>query len=250
MSEERQVQGFDEFVMSPPIAGGFRMEVKAIDPLKRTVTHKISDDTLDSDGDVIDPMGMELAGFRKNPVVFADHQYDLLSVIGNALNVEQTKDGVFATTKFNEVGLGAAAFQLVEAEIVKAWSVGFRGTKGHPIAAGIDAECPVCLQHKKANTDSPFGLGRHFVGTELREYSLVSIGANPNALNDARSAGIDEVAIKTFFGPEAAVVPAVKNDELKGAAAESTPPAGLYDALLMETRKARIRAAILRSKPQ
>jgi HK97 family phage prohead protease len=121
----------------------------------------------------VEPSGAEVANFMRNPVVLADHDYTIGSVIGKATRLSIDGDGIHATTKFHDKGLGQEAFDLVEAGMVRAWSVGFK-----PIETDS-------VKDKHGVTR-----GFHFKKWELLEYSLVAIPANPDAVMEAVKRGL------------------------------------------------------------
>lgn len=163
-------------------------EVKALDSEKRQLTHLISNATKDRDGDVVEPLGWDWKHYAKNPIVLVDHDYSAMSIIGRSVAREKSDQGLYSTTQFAEKGLGAEAWNLVEAKLANAWSVGFVGTKSHFMKDGADDECPVCQAHA-GKTQSMFP-PRHFVKQSLMEYSLVAIPSNPDAVARAIREGV------------------------------------------------------------
>lgn len=159
-----------------------------VDKDSREVHHKISDSTMDRMNDVVETDGWLLDNFKQNPVVLADHRYSVGSIIGTASDVVSRRSGLFATTKFDEEGLGAAAFGLVQRGLAKAWSVGFRSKDVHSINQGLKMKCRRCKQMKqqiigeKDEDEVGFFWGHHFTKQELVEYSLVAVPANPSAV--------------------------------------------------------------------
>jgi phage head maturation protease len=186
----------------------FIPEVVKADPDSRRVTHKISDDSLDRMNDAIEPLGWETEAYQRNPVVLADHNYQIGSIIGKSVALKATKAGLFATTEFGEDGLGPQAFALVQSGLAKAWSVGFKSIDSHTVMQGVKAKCPRCKKTReqiigeKDPDESGFVFGRHFVKQELLEYSLVAIPANPNAVSAAIQKGVvDPDSALTLFRP-------------------------------------------------
>ncbi len=158
-------------------------DIKHIDKAHREVTHLISTSSIDRAGDIVEPSGANVANFMRNPVVLADHFYSIENIIGRATSVTIDKDGLTATTQFHKKGLGAEAFDLVEAGFARAWSIGFRPTEQES------------LKDEKGNFK-----GFRFTEWELLEYSLVAIPANPDAVSNAIQRGIvSEQNIKYFF---------------------------------------------------
>jgi hypothetical protein len=149
----------------------------------RRVTHVISTAALDRGNRIVEPAGWKLAKFKDNPVVLADHDYAIERIIGRAYDTKIEGDALISTTEFAGEGLGNVAFRLVQAGIVKAWSVGWIGLKAHRFGE-VDG-CAVCQAAVKK-----VDYGRHFVQQELLEYSLVAVPANPDAVMGLSTAGL------------------------------------------------------------
>jgi len=149
----------------------------------RQVRHVISTSTMDRSNRIVEVTGWKLANFRDNPIVFADHDYELEKVIGKAIDAKIEGDLLVSTTEFGTEGLANVAFRLVQAGLVRAWSVGWRGLKAHYI--GEMEDCETCNAAKKR-----VKYGAHFVSQELLEYSLVTIPANPDAVMGLQTAGL------------------------------------------------------------
>lgn len=179
--------------------------VKRVNLDERTVEHVISTPTLDRGQDVVDVAGWELDEYMRNPIVLANHNRDLESVIGRSKTVDKRAKALTAVTEFHDVGLGAMAFDLVRTGMVKAWSVGFRGNESHGIRQGAKDKCPTCVKAVKAilagrDPEDIWIHGRHFTKQTLFEYSLVAIPANPDAVVEAIAKGfVTEESSRVFF---------------------------------------------------
>jgi HK97 family phage prohead protease len=128
-----------------------------------------SDGSIDRDGDIIDPAGLDTANYERNPVVLYAHDYRS-DPIGKTLSIK--KDGqrvLFSPQLAVDISPRAKMyFEMVKAGILNAFSIGFI---------------------PKAWTDrqNPDGsITRIFTQTELLEISLVPVPANANALVLAR----------------------------------------------------------------
>lgn len=190
----------------------FVPEIKAIDVDQRTITHLISTASIDRAGDMVEPLGWDLANFKRNPVVLADHSYTIDRIIGRAENVEASKEGLTATTRFDDLGLGAQAFRLISEGFLKAFSVGFKPKIAHSVRAGVNAKCERCEVARDSQVEgkSPeeiervFIRGTHFIEQELLEYSAVAVPMQPDAvLNAIKSGIIDRDAVPIFFSVDA-----------------------------------------------
>jgi len=155
-----------------------------MDEQTRQITHVISTAKLDRGNRYIDQAGWSLTDYRANPVVLANHDYSVQSIIGKGIDVKVVRDELTATTEFDTEGLGALAFRLVQAGLAKAWSVGWKGIKSHRF--GENQDCAVCKDLMKT---AEYGL--HFTRQTLLEYSLVAIPSNPNAVIGLHAAGYD-----------------------------------------------------------
>jgi HK97 family phage prohead protease len=197
-------------------------EIKAVNKTTREVVHLITSAGIDRAGDVVDPAGADVANYLKNPVVMANHDYTIQSIIGRAVSLEIQQDGLWARTKFHDKGLGADAFNLVADGMARAWSIGFR---------------PVEYDSRKDSQGKQIR-GFHFRKWELLEYSLVAIPMNPDAVMNAIHRGIlhEENIPSLFDGEWQAPVKAEPPAEAArpGANAEPTRDASLYEKHIAE----------------
>jgi HK97 family phage major capsid protein/HK97 family phage prohead protease len=140
----------------------------------------LSDATPDRMGDVIDADGWDLENFKKNPVALFNHNSNF--PIGKWTNL-RTADGKLrghlqlapegTSERIDEIR------RLVDADILRAVSVGFLPIQTEPLTKG--------------------GGGSRFLRSELVESSLVAIPANPNALAVARSLNISRDTTALVF---------------------------------------------------
>jgi HK97 family phage major capsid protein/HK97 family phage prohead protease len=146
----------------------------------------LSDATVDSYGDVIDPDGWDLKNFKKNPIALFGHSSGF--PIGTWSNVRV--EGGKLLGKLSLAARGTSArldelIALVEQGILRAVSVGFMPIKADPI-----------------DPKEPYGPQR-YLRQELRECSLVSVPANPAALAVAKSLNVSEETLSLAFGEQA-----------------------------------------------
>lgn len=176
--------------------------IKAVNKAEREVAHVITTRNADRVGDVVDAAGADLANYLRHPVVMADHSYSIDKIIGRAVNLTVTEDGIFARTKYRDTPLGRDAFNLA-AEGLGAWSIGFR-----PIS------------FKAMKDEKGVTKGFHFSKWELLEYSQVAIPMNPDAVQNALTRGwVTPENIKTFFRVEESAEPT----EVAGLAPNAEP---------------------------
>ena len=153
-----------------------------------SLPYVLSDGTPDRYGDVVEPDGWQLDAFRGNPIALFNHQPSLpigrwhdIRVVGGQLlgELELAKQGT--SRRIDEI------VSLVEQDILRATSVGFRPLEREP----LDPKKP--------------GAGSRFLRQELLEASIVSVPANPAALAKvAKSLGISDDTIR-FLGEQAAI---------------------------------------------
>ena len=126
-----------------------------------------SDGTPDRMGDILEPQGVQLLNFRRNPVVLAQH--DSASPIARCLFIGIESSQVIALVEFPPEGVSDKADEycrLIKSGIVSAVSVGFIPLDWEPIS----------------------GAGYRYTSWELIELSVVSVPANQSALITERSA--------------------------------------------------------------
>lgn len=143
----------------------------------RVATFVFSDNSVDRYGDTIDARGWMLDKFNTNPVALFGHDSSKVeNVIGRAENVRVEGDRLIGDIEFIEASVNPnaeAVYQMVKGGYLNTVSVGFQpldwaATKDKTRPGGVD-----------------------FRKQELLEISICAIPANPNALVQARAAGID-----------------------------------------------------------
>ena len=143
----------------------------------RTVTARISTTSIDRDGDVLLPSGIDLKDFRKNPVVLLNHDQGGLPV-GRALSVKRESGGIIAEVQFAERPAGHPSsvewipdtvFNLFQQGILKAFSVGF---------IPLEMREPTDKDMKKFGEDVRNVISKW----SLLEFSVVNVPANQDAL--------------------------------------------------------------------
>jgi HK97 family phage prohead protease len=140
----------------------FATDIKALAD-SRTIKFLISTDTIDRDGDSIDPKGWDLDNYKRSPVVLWSHDYSQPPV-AKATSIEQTANGLAAVAEFPAKGVYPFAdtvYELLKGGFLSASSVGFRPIDGAP------------AEGRK---------GMNYSKQELLEFSVVPVPANPEAL--------------------------------------------------------------------
>jgi len=144
----------------------------------RIVQFVISTGAVDRDGDTIDPNGWDLVSFQKAGAILWGHRGDELP-IAQSLGVWIEEGKLKAKCRFPERDVYAFAdtvYQLIKAECLRCTSVGFK---------------PKTWEENGERVGSGWGPPLDFKSQELLEYSVVSVPANPEALVEAKSLGID-----------------------------------------------------------
>lgn len=143
----------------------------------RTVSFVFSDESVDRYGDIIQARGWDLANFNANPVALFGHDAGSVeNVVGRAKNVRVKGTELIGDIEFMGADVNPnaeAVYQMVKGGFLKTVSVGF---------------API---EWKATKDKARPGGVDFIKQELLEISIVPIPANPNALVQARAAGIE-----------------------------------------------------------
>lgn len=157
---------------------------RAHEARENVITWKFSDEKPDRMGDIIRLGGWKLEHYKQNPVILWGHGAGIDSVadepIGRTLDVRVQKDGLYGDILFaaEESDRAARIYRLAKSGFISAGSVGFR---------------PLKTQHVQDEDErSKLGLGRFgviFEETELLEFSLVAVPANPNALQQSLKSG-------------------------------------------------------------
>jgi hypothetical protein len=162
---------------------------------------------------VIDPRGVRLERFRKNPVVLYAHDYEGLPVARSLW--ERVRDGdsgpeLVAKPQFHmDTELSREVWALVEKGVLSAWSVGFIPEEWEPIdgnrinrrgrrerrerrtaAAGERPTCDAVREASPSSASSACSALNEVVGSpgfrvkkwDLLEYSAVPVAANFEAL--------------------------------------------------------------------
>lgn len=152
----------------------------------RSVRFVISTGAVDRERDVISPKGWDLKHFRKNPVVLFAHD-NRRPPIGRGFDLEKGDEALKASVEFmdNETdtsGFSDMIFRMIKGGFLRATSVGF---------------LPKEWEFEDEDADRVFGI--NFSKQELLEFSIVPVPANPEALIEARSKGIDTAPLQTWL---------------------------------------------------
>nr|WP_249403662.1 phage major capsid protein [Sphingomonas sp. CFBP 13720] len=138
----------------------------------------MSDATVDRYGDIVEPAGWKLTSFKRNPIALFGH--DSAFPIGNWKNVRVENGELVGDLEMLPEGKSSRVDEIrafLEAKMIRAVSVGFRGIKAEPLANG----------------------GLRYIESELVECSVVAIPANPNALSIAKQLNLSRDTQRMIF---------------------------------------------------
>lgn len=172
-----------------------------------TLEYVMSDGSIDRMGDIIDPDGWQLTRFQKNPIALFGHSGGFPVGKWNDIRVEGGK--LRGRLEFARPGTSPRIDEirsLAEQGILRAVSVGFQ-----PIPGQVEP-----LENSKRG-------GVRYKQAELVECSVVSVPANPNALQIARGLGVSDDTIEMVFGKPAKEDHDVLRRNLDGKPAEIHP---------------------------
>jgi HK97 family phage prohead protease/HK97 family phage major capsid protein len=125
----------------------------------------MSTDSVDRVGDIVEIPGIDLTGFKQNPIALLNH--DQTMPIGTWSQVTKQAGQLVGKLTLADPGTSPLVDRLrtfIEQRILRAVSIGFRALAADPI-----------------DPKDPWG-GVRFTKSELLECSLVSVPANPDAL--------------------------------------------------------------------
>ena len=149
---------------------------------RNRLTFVLSDATVDRYGDTIDPHGWDLGDFRNNPIALFGH--DGMFPVGKWANIRVENDQLVADLIPAQKGTSARIDEivsLVEQDILRTTSVGFKPIKAEPREGG----------------------GINYKSQILLEASIVGVPANPAALAVAKSLHVSPETMAMAFGEQA-----------------------------------------------
>src|SRR5262245_7980963 len=152
-----------------------------------SLSYVLSDATRDRYGDVIEPSGWDLRWFQENPVALFNHNPN--QPIGNWRNIHVEDGKLIADFEPAKRGTSARIdeiLSLIRQNVLRATSVGFRAL----------------AEPEPIDPDRPHA-GLRYTRQELLETSIVSVPANPAALQIAKSLGISDETLTLVFGKQA-----------------------------------------------
>lgn len=163
-----------------------RAETKVIDADEGTVSAIVSTETPDRGGDIIRQRFWDLKPFLKHPIMLNGHDYfDIRSQIGKWLSMKVNKaDGTLEGVAQYHIGHGNEAADwgfFLASEGMAAFSVGFQ------------PDMSKAIQIEDEDDEQKWFPSYEFKGQELLEVSHVTVPANAEALQDAKTAGLHPI---------------------------------------------------------
>lgn len=150
----------------------------------RTIPFVVSTPTPDrawGGGDVVVPTGGRFENFLKSPVILWSHSH-FTPPIAKGLNVRADAAGVYMDKQFMEREINPFAdsiFEMLVRGFLNACSIGFRPIKYYW-------------------NEERGSWAMDFIEWELLESSICAVGMNPDALQVARSVGVDLAPLRDF----------------------------------------------------
>jgi len=132
----------------------------------------ISTRSVDRDGDIIEPAGIDFTSYLKNPIVPWAHDTRAVPV-AKALSLSVIGERVEAKVKFADYEFARLVYRLYKDGFLNAWSVGIHMKEYEP---------------RKDDQGTPLR-GVHITKSELLEFSAVPVPANPEALTQREIPG-------------------------------------------------------------
>tara|TARA_Y100001968_G_C19394972_1_gene737723 strand:- start:699 stop:1391 length:693 start_codon:yes stop_codon:yes gene_type:complete len=175
----------------------------------KSIVAKITTESLDRDGEVLVPQGMNAKEYMSNPILFWNHDYT--QPIGRVSKIKRGSDAVYGTLEFAQRPkdyegefFPQFAETLVKQGIVKGVSVGFIPEEGGMRVATKSDRDKYGNKCKKV-----------FNQWKLLEVSLAPLPANQDALIEAVGKGlVTAIGVKKFLGIQLPKSPCVNHIKL------------------------------------
>lgn len=139
---------------------------------ERAAVSYITTRDIDRDGEIVEPDGVDLESYRKNPVVLFGHDYSQLP-IGKNLWIKADERGLIAKTQYASHEFAEKVYEYRKEGMPLAQSIGF-----------------IPLKWEDNPDKSNKSWSRRYTKWHLLEYSDVPVPANPEAVNIAVSKGL------------------------------------------------------------
>lgn len=147
-------------------------EIEVEGEVKTVYPFVLTSEIVDRDGDVVVVNEMNIDNYKKNPVVFFEHD-TRQHAIGKAYNIKKLKGKVTADVWLHELDEPSQQVKrYLDAGVYNSGSIGFRVYGSTKRRVGL-------------NEQSPYETVNELKPTELYEFSVVKIPANPEAIRKA-----------------------------------------------------------------
>lgn len=141
----------------------------------------ITTETLDRYGSVVVADGIQTSNYLRNPVVLANHEYSIEGIVGKTRKLEvMPKKGIAATWNFLSPDINPKADmarRMWDEGFLNATSIGF-----------------LPLEMESLDSNDPLSAPM-YTKSDMFEFSLVAVPANPDALRLAMSGVLDGVLV-------------------------------------------------------
>jgi HK97 family phage major capsid protein len=196
----------------PPDAQGHVHKASVTDR-PRDFRYVLSDETVDRYGEVIEVAGWKLGNFKRNPIALFGHNggfpigtWSGVGVEGKQLVGKLTFAARGTSERIDEIR------SLAEQGILTTVSVGFVPKKAVPMDPNADPD--------------DWFAPKRYLEQDLLECSLVSIPANPNAVQLAKSLHVSDATIRLVFGEQAGLDQSIRRRGSTGEHAVTPPIPG------------------------
>jgi len=175
------------------------------DDEERTITFRISDETLDRYKEVMNVKGCQVENFRANPVVlWAHNRMQELPAIANARWIKFEKNAIISQAEFAPMDFAMSIYMLYKKKFMHGVSVGY-----------------IVLAYTDTYDDDDTPANRIIEKWDLLEYSAVPVPANPNALVTAYKSG--DIVIPKLLWKDFELWPEKKHELCTECSCESDP---------------------------
>lgn len=191
------------------IARAYEATVDDVSAAQRTVTAVINTAAVDRFRTVIDPAGIDLEGYRKNPVVLWEHGKDPTRgrlPIGRNLWINRGNNKLVARTEFARDDYSQTLFELYRDGALRGWSI---FAIPNEKASGKPTRAEIAARSELAECETIYR------ACELGEYSAVAVPGNAETLTlmTARGIWVPDEARGIVMQPGGGMVPVGQSAE-------------------------------------
>lgn len=140
---------------------------------KQVLSFVITDESIDTDQEILKADGLDAKNYMRNPVVLANHKNDTDNIVGRVRTLSRKEDQHIAQIEFMPKEMNARShrfYEMAKGGWLNSVSVGFITNKSQKNADGI----------------------REITNWTLKEISLIPVGANQNAILVGKSQSKDQ----------------------------------------------------------